>query len=73
MKSCKKIFFITIALLSLTVFNSFAAITTNFIGSFSAPNGSIIIYVNVLDTTTFESYISSLKIVDKKNKTLLIS
>jgi hypothetical protein len=70
MKKCKKILFITIALLSLTAFNSFAAITTNFIDSFSAPNGSIIIYVNVFDTTTFKSYISSLKIVDKKNKTL---
>ena len=70
MKNCKKFLFIAIIFLSLSALNSSAAIVTNSISHYAAPNGSILIYVSVFDTTTFKSYISSLKIIDKKDKTL---
>jgi len=70
MKNCKKFLFIAIVFLSLSALYSSAAIVTNFVSHYAAPNGSILIYVSVFDTITFNSYISSLKIIDKKNKTL---
>ncbi len=67
MKNFKKLFGIVLFFFIFSASYSFSVIITDSIDHVSAPNGSILIYVNLLDTDTSDSYISSLKILDKKN------